>query len=158
METAAKGAKKGEQRLVTQTTNPKKPGKVWNKPHRGVYSMFVLLYMDGIGHVHPWHVSMYALHGAAEYRNHLSGVYEQLTDEQRKYYDVVATLAARHNPTTHYDAAWTLAHVMNHIRDTGSDPKSTNGVWITPDSERVYLGYDGDPEVIVAYARSLLTK
>jgi hypothetical protein len=156
VETATKGAKKGEQRLVTQTTNPKKAGEVWNKPHPGGYSMFVLLYMDGAGHVHAWQISMYSLYGAAEYRNHLSGVYEQLTDEQRKYYDVVVAFSARRNPTTYYEADWTLAHVMNHIRDTGDDPQVTNGSWITPRSQRVYLGFDDDPAVITAYARSLL--
>jgi hypothetical protein len=34
------------QRVVTQTTNPKKAGELWNKPKAGVYSAVVVLYID----------------------------------------------------------------------------------------------------------------
>lgn len=156
VETATRGAKKGDQRLMQQTTDPKKAGEFWNNAHPSNYSMMVVLYNDGIGHVHAWEISMYSLYGVREYRNHLSGVYEQLTDEQRKQYDLVAAWSARSNPTTHSEAAWVLAHVMDHIRDTGEDPEDVNGVWVTPHGQRVYLGFDRDPEVISAYARSLL--
>jgi hypothetical protein len=156
VETATKGAKKGEQRLMTQTTDPKKLGEYWNNAHPSSYSMIVVLYKDNVGHVHAWHISMYSLYGAADYRNRLSGVYEQLTEPQRKLYDHVAAVSARRNPTTFYDAAWVLAHVIDHIRDTGDDPEPVNGFWTTPRGQKMYLGSARDPEVISAYARSLL--
>lgn len=40
-------------RLMTQTTNPKVSGEVWNKPKAGVYSRFgAALFLDQKGHVH----------------------------------------------------------------------------------------------------------
>jgi hypothetical protein len=39
-------------RLVSQTTNPKKPGEVWNKPRASTYCRFGgAMYLDGEGHV-----------------------------------------------------------------------------------------------------------
>lgn len=34
------------QRFVSQTSNPKKPGLVWNKPKAGVYALVVVMYQD----------------------------------------------------------------------------------------------------------------
>lgn len=39
-------------RLVSQTTNPKVSGEVWNKPKPGGYSDFTVMYLDDKGHVH----------------------------------------------------------------------------------------------------------
>ena len=39
------------QRFVAQTTNPKKPGEVWNKPKAGTYSIIVVMYLNDDGHV-----------------------------------------------------------------------------------------------------------
>ncbi len=40
------------QRLVTQTSNPKKAGLVWNKPKAGTYSPLVVLYREPeTGHI-----------------------------------------------------------------------------------------------------------
>lgn len=39
-------------RLVSQTTNPKRPGEVWNKPKASTYSKVGgCMYLDGEGHV-----------------------------------------------------------------------------------------------------------
>lgn len=46
VETATKGAKKGEQRYVTQTSNPKRDNLVWNKPHFGTYSTMIIMYKN----------------------------------------------------------------------------------------------------------------
>lgn len=49
-------------RLVSQTTNPKKPGTVWNKPKASTYARFAgAMYLDDEGHV-QWH-------GLTEYTN-----------------------------------------------------------------------------------------
>lgn len=39
------------QRLVSQTTNPKKPGEVWNKPKASTYNEVELLVLNDNGHV-----------------------------------------------------------------------------------------------------------
>lgn len=46
IETATKGAKKGEMRFGYCTTNPKRSGEVWNKPHYSEYSPFLLMYLN----------------------------------------------------------------------------------------------------------------
>jgi hypothetical protein len=63
IETATKGASKGEQRVVQQTTNPKVVGReVWNKPKASTYSYLRLIFIDqenghtmsdGLG-LHAW--------------------------------------------------------------------------------------------------------
>jgi hypothetical protein len=40
-------------RMMSQTTNPKRPGTVWNKPKASTYSRFgAALYLNDEGHVH----------------------------------------------------------------------------------------------------------
>lgn len=46
IETNARGA-----RVVSQTTNPKRPGTVWNKPKASTYSDLRVLFVDEQGHV-----------------------------------------------------------------------------------------------------------
>jgi hypothetical protein len=46
IETATQGQAKGKMRIVYRTTNPKKSGEVWNKPHLGQYKDLILLYLD----------------------------------------------------------------------------------------------------------------
>jgi len=48
------------QRVVSQTTNPKVAGTVWNKPKASTYSMVRVLYIDTNGHVQNWAVSPYS--------------------------------------------------------------------------------------------------
>lgn len=38
-------------RMVTQTSNPKKPGLVWNKPKAGVYHALLVLCLDDEQHI-----------------------------------------------------------------------------------------------------------
>ena len=60
IEKATKGTKKGQYRLMMQTTNPKRPGEYWNKPHSTQYSAFLFMVQFENGHVdaetlsHPW--------------------------------------------------------------------------------------------------------
>lgn len=47
-------------RMVTRTSNPKKPG-VWNKPKESTYSSLgACLYLDEQGHIHQSAVSLYS--------------------------------------------------------------------------------------------------
>lgn len=157
IETCEKGPKKGHQRFVYQTTNPDKPGEVWNKPKPSNYSEMVVMYRDAEGTIGGWHISAYRMHGVDEYRNRLSGVYEQLTDDQRQLYDYLRSRVRAGSPTTTVNDDHTLAAVINHIRDTGENPPVDNGYWVNPDgSKYLYLGFDGDSDVILDYARSLM--
>lgn len=48
------------QRVVSQTSNPKKPGLVWNKPKASTYSQIRVLFLDSDGHVANNGLSFYA--------------------------------------------------------------------------------------------------
>lgn len=49
------------QRVVSQTTNPKRAGEVWNKPKASTYSNLRVLYIDDSnGHVHNDGLHVYA--------------------------------------------------------------------------------------------------
>lgn len=72
------------QRVVSQTTNPKKPGIVWNKPKASTYtSLRVLFIDDATGHVENAGLSIYSEDPAkiaafeALYGPALTGEYEQ---------------------------------------------------------------------------------
>lgn len=47
-------------RVVSQTTNPKKPGTVWNKPKASTYSPIRVLFLDDNGHVQNDGLHLYA--------------------------------------------------------------------------------------------------
>lgn len=52
-------------RFVSQTTNPKRPGEVWNKPKASTYAAIAAaMYLDDVGHVH-W-IGLGAYSDAAE--------------------------------------------------------------------------------------------
>lgn len=90
VERAEKGAKKGEERPVSCTLNPK-TGR-WNKPHPGTYATRVYMYSeiqpDGREFVKWHHVS--ASYGIHDKLYTLSnGLYNQMTEEERADFDTV---------------------------------------------------------------------
>lgn len=48
------------QRVVSQTTNPKKPGNPWNKPKASTYTNLQVLFLDEQDHVQSAGLSFYA--------------------------------------------------------------------------------------------------
>jgi len=156
VETATKGAKRGQQRMVSQTTDPRREGVVWNKPDltsRGGYSLMVFMYLDGNGHVKPFSVSEYDLIELPVARMHLSGIYEQLTDADRERYDLLCKASRHYNPTVAGEWDAKLDKVMRYIDTTGQDPvPGDTGIWASPDGA-VYLGRDHEPAVMAAWAR-----
>jgi hypothetical protein len=55
-------------RLMSQTTNPKRPEtEVWNKPKGSTYNYIGAMWLDSIGHVHWTGVSEYNLDNLEEY-------------------------------------------------------------------------------------------
>jgi len=80
---------KNGQRVVSQTTDPKRPvefwNKPWNKPKASTYSMVRVLYIDGNGHVQNWAVSPYS--DDAEIAQFRSTFCLGLTDRDRAVLD-----------------------------------------------------------------------
>lgn len=80
-------------RLVSQTTNPKKPGVVWNKPKAGVYSPgLVVMYKAQNGHVmHAVVASPYSIGAKAVFL-------PLLNEEERKHAAALEVLSRKLSP------------------------------------------------------------
>lgn len=151
IETATKGAAKGTDRFVSQTTNPKRPEEVWNKPKTSTYLELGVMYLDEVDHVQWWGVHLH-MGPVDDARMQLMGIYDQLTDDQRKRYDALLALSRKYRPQWE---EWEerVSAIAEHIRSTGTDPEVTGGVWQAP--KRLYYLYDA-PDVHIAVARQRL--
>lgn len=91
--------KKGKgTRLVTQTTNPKVAGTVWNKPKASTYSGgFAFLYLDEVGHVQSAVVSYYT-NGPEQFDNARARF--DFTAEELALIDTLEKVYAKNNPNT----------------------------------------------------------
>ncbi|MGH3986847.1 MAG: hypothetical protein ACRDTZ_05960 [Pseudonocardiaceae bacterium] len=135
IETASKGVAKGQRRFMAQTTNPKRPGEVWNTPKASTYSPVAVMYLDEVGHVQVWGAG-YHLSPVEDARMRLMGIYDQFTDDDRAAYD--ALLKRSHCFAQQWHEWEEKIHaIVSHIRETGTDPELDNGVWRKP---LMYLG------------------
>ncbi|GAA3250859.1 hypothetical protein ACFO1B_43960 [Dactylosporangium siamense] len=139
IETAPKGAKRGMQRFVSQTTDPRKPGTVWNKPHPDTYDRLTIMYLNSDDHVKHTGVSEYGVTPEGDAWLRLRGILDQLTDEQRRLYDALLAVSRRSAATWEAFEA-TVAAITAHIADTGAEPEVTDGTWIDASGRRRYLG------------------
>jgi hypothetical protein len=100
IEQAAKGAAKGQYRVMRQTDNPKITlaggGHPWNKPHASTYSDWLVLYLDEDEHVQVHSGSVTSgLSGAQDARMRLDGTCGQLTDSERRIYDFMVKVGSQ---------------------------------------------------------------
>lgn len=144
--------KNGDQRFVSQTTNPKREGTVWNKPKAGTYSAITVMYLNSEGHVKQYGVSLW-IDGPADARVRAMGVYDALTDDQRERYDTQLLVSRRLNPTTWTEWDEKVTALADYIAEHGEAPELANNVWRIEDGRRAYLN---DPAAYVAAARALL--
>lgn len=153
VETASKGAKKGMQRFVSQTTNPKVTGEPWNKPHPGQYSPMVFMYLNGDDHVKHISVSEYGIDPHSDALLRHMGIYEQMNPAQRAEYEARVAVSRRYaEPWQRWET--TVAAMAQHIRATGEEPALDNGVWVWAGG-RAYVADQYLP-VYVTSARQLL--
>jgi hypothetical protein len=82
------------QRVVSQTTNPKKPGIVWNKPKASTYTELRVLFIDPItGYVENAGLSVYA--DTAKVNAFEVAYGASLTDAQQRTLTAIKSMAAR---------------------------------------------------------------
>ena len=153
IDTATSGAHNGEQRFVYQTTNPRQPGHPWNTPHASTYSLRTWMYLDDDDHMQHTGLSRYGLdpHKDAWFR--LTGIHQQLDDEDRRIYDTLL------NASRNYPEPWdrwedTIAFLTHHLSTHGQPPPVDNG-FVQRDGHAFYVGADAYP-VAVAVARARL--
>ena len=120
LEVAAKGQYRGQVRLVTQTTNPKRPGRQWNKPHPEQYRAWSVMYLNQDGHVKLRSVSDWGPWGRDDAEIRLDGIYGQLDGEERAAYDKLVELGRRgRNWDSWYDA---LGFIRGYQAEHGALP------------------------------------
>ncbi len=82
------------QRVVSQTTNPKRPGLVWNAPKASIYSNIRVLYLNDEGHCVNDGLSFYA--NAAQIDTFAAAYAAALTSERdQKELRLLRAIAAR---------------------------------------------------------------
>ncbi|KZM71082.1 hypothetical protein [Nocardia terpenica] len=94
MEQASKGQYKAHWRMVTQTTNPKRPGEVWNKPKASQYTGYAVLVQYENDHVGQVGVSLY-MWTDDWMRFYLTGVWPLMNDAERGRVAFIQSLAER---------------------------------------------------------------
>lgn len=153
IETATKGAASGQQRFMAQTTNPKsrEPGDVWNKPKASTYSQIMAMYLDDIDHVHAHHISFW-IDGPHDVRTRAMGVYDALSDEQRKTYDALVKVYRKANDTCWEEWLDKVSALAEHIATTGRAPVLRNSFW----DNGSRLVYVPDPAAYVIAARAAI--
>jgi hypothetical protein len=153
IETGTKGATKGKQRVVSQTTNPKRPGEFWNKPKPGTYALFAYLYLNHANNHVEWLTIPFGTGGDEDTRVRHLGIYAALSDEDRAHYDALLRLSRKLNPTVWGEWDSRVAELAKHMRSTGTVPTvDDNGMW-TDLGRPVYLH---DPAAYVTAALDLI--
>ena len=115
VERAEKGQYKGHYRAVGQTTNPKKPGEVWNTPHAGTYSNLEVLYRDAnTGYIEVFALSSYDV-ARPERIAQLKPFAHQLDAARRELLDAFERVGRKH-----YAPAWEAWDKDNAAADTAT--------------------------------------
>ena len=88
LETAMKGAKSCQMRLMSQTTDARRDNAVWNKPKGSTYNDFAVMYLDENNHIQQACVSCNA--GPEDFARFVNdGFYAQLDENELKRFRVV---------------------------------------------------------------------
>lgn len=160
-----KGQYKGQYRVMRQTNDPKRdgPGRPgpfgqgevgpgghpWNAAKGGTYTGWLVLYLDGEGHVQAHDGSLiYGLSGPQDAQMRLDGTCDQLTPDERTIYDRMAEIGHRHD-------RWEPWHkALDFIRAY----RAEHGTWPSQEGVRQAPGFyldSHDYGVAIAAARDL---
>ncbi len=150
VETAVKGAKKGQMRFMSQTTNPKRAELVWNAPKGSTYSAMVWMVQRPNGHIGWEGISEYGLNPEHDAQLHITGLYDQLTPGDRVIYDAAVRLAKRWPDSwERWEAAVSL--LARLLATDPTVPELHNGS-LRHEGQSVYIGDSAYP-IAVAVAR-----
>ncbi|MCX4097723.1 hypothetical protein [Nocardia sp. alder85J] len=128
VETAVRGVKRGQSRLVTQTTDPRRSEEFWNAPKPGRYARKVFLTAFENGQVDGWSISDYGIGSEEWTRVVVRGLWEHLDQPDRDF--IVSMVAREHRTST---AGWSRWHTdVTDIRAAGA-PEFTTWTAAHPD-------------------------
>ena len=142
IDTATKGAKRGQQRFASQTTNPKRADEPWNTPKRGTYSLMEWMYLDDDDHVQHLGISEFGVSPSLDACIRLSGIDDQMTDQERANYTALLTVARSYQPPwQEWDEL--IDGLADHLRTTGQAPELVNEAITLVNGRRFYIGATG---------------
>ena len=120
IEIAAKGAKKGEMRFMSQTTDPRKPGEFWNKPKADTYHDLVVMFLDQAGHVKHDVIGRFAW--PEHFANFKENYGSQLNESQQKLLKKMETFSRGSSPKSwaEWDAANQTPAMSAQMHRTGA--------------------------------------
>lgn len=129
LHTAQKGAAKNQTRFMSQTTNPKRDGVVWNQPKGSTYAAWMAMYLDhtrknrqGEDFVRYLATGSWVNAAFAD-RVRLCGAYAQLTDASRNLLDALTDFSQRANSVTWSQYEQRKQAVHQHYLSTGELPQ-----------------------------------
>jgi len=128
LHTADKGQHKHKTRFMSQTTNPKRDGIVWNKPKGSTYSAWMVMYLDHTrqnreGEDYVRHMATGAwMDPAFADEVRLCGAYAQLSDDSRHLLNALAGHSKQANPITWGDYERSREVIHRHYTSHGQLP------------------------------------
>lgn len=114
------------QRMVSQTSNPKAAGLVWNKPKKSMYTTVLVMALDGEGHV--------TTHGLSQYND------EAAVDAFAAEYAAALT-SERDQKALNFLRA--VARAQKRVTVTIHDPQSGRPVQSLADQQAIMRGIVG---------------
>lgn len=148
VERAVKGAKKGQERGVYQTYDPKRSDPAagsfkWNKPKEGQYSDRVFLFRDErSGYVHFYGVGF---NGPSYFlRFKATGLYFQLSDEQKKDMEMLIRWDHKYNGRSWQEVEKATAELKTQLPTDGGSWLSAREYFDAGNYSKDEAGYGWD--------------
>lgn len=146
---AEKGQYKGQYRVVRQTNNPKLPGVVWNKPHKGQYSDWIVLYRDETNQHIEAHggAFLHGIDGWQDARMRHDGTVGQLSERDARLYRVLVKMGHRHGRFETWARA--VAFASGYLDEHGQAPS-----WEQVQQVPGFVAYEHQYPALIAEART----
>jgi hypothetical protein len=129
LHTADKGAYRDQMRLMSQTTNPKMKGQVWNKPKASTYAPWAVMYLDSRGYASWWPVTSHHGPRPVEFLEmRLRSLYFQLRDEELARYNDLMERSRKSSPED-----WQRTVTALKVIGTMTSPKdlqAEHNIWL----------------------------
>jgi len=137
VETATKGAGKGQQRFAQQTINPK--NKRTNAPKFSTYTDMQLIYVDDIGHVHNYSFSV--VYGPSGIQSFLTtGLFAQLNEAEKTRLAALVKYARKYQPNewARFDLILKLARTLEAHPEALPSAITKEAQHQRPDDHNIY--------------------
>lgn len=141
LEIGTKGQYEGHTRYVTQTTDPRRVGDAWGRPNKSRYQAIGVLYLDDQGNVRWWGTQVH-IYPAVHERIRFMGIYDQLNDRDRRWYDAYRVITQRTSPTLWAQWEHKITALVWFLRTYADRHPGANGIFRDIHGKDIYIGSD----------------